>query len=303
MVRTLRITTIIAALLAGGGLIFSAVFGARADKTVEEFLKSPAAIERFQQAKGQKKAEGESQTSPLVKQAQAFALYLNPPPPPEPIMPSRSQPPQPKVTTPTFKLIGTSFYPLHPDLSLALIDEPGKGIYWVRQSGHVGHLVIEQIKDGVVVVSDGGRTFEVVMAAKPKRVSLVKSSAIDETNTKSAPPSGEAKTVSPPAPAKAVIVSPTPVEGKAEQVAAEPNAMLGAEEVAALEGLVRNLRTAEANAGLAEEDKKANDELEKFVESIKVSTEEAQKLDQLGKDLQSGGAEANLVGRNAKIER
>ncbi len=156
MVRTLRITTIVAALLAAGFLVFSAVFGARGDKAIEEFLKSQGAIEQFQRAKGQK-TEGESQISPLVKQAQAFALYLNPPPPPEPIVPSGPQPPpQPKVTTPKFKLVGTSFYPLHPDLSLALIDEPGKGVYWVRQSGQIGHLVVEQIKDGVVVVKMAG---------------------------------------------------------------------------------------------------------------------------------------------------
>jgi hypothetical protein len=292
MVKTLRITTIIATLLAGGGLVFSAIFGARADKTVEEFLKSPAAIERFQQAKGQKKAEAESQASPLVKQAQAFALYLNPPPPPEPVAPSKPQPPQPKVTTPTFKLIGTSFYPLHPDLSLALIDEAGKGIYWVRQSGHVGHLVIEQIKDGVIVVSDGGRTFEVVAPEKPKKVNLVKSSTLDETHTQATPPAAqppvEVKTVSP-APAKTTaVVPPMPVASEAEQVAAEPNAMTP-EEIAALEGLVRNLRAAEANAELTEEDKKANAEFEKIVESIKVSTDEAKKLDKLGKDLQKQG--------------
>jgi len=311
MVRTLRITTILAALLAAGFLVFSAVFGARGDKAIEEFLKSQGAIEQFQRAKGEKKAEGESQTSPLVKQAQAFALYLNPPPPPEPVVPSGPQPPpRPKVTAPKFNLVGTSFYPLHPDLSLALIDEPGKGVRWVRQSGQIGPLVIEQIKDGVVVVKDGERTFEVAVAEKPQKVNLVKSSTLDKTDAKAAPPPAplpappppeEVKTVSP-APAEAEVVSPTPVESEAaKQIAAEPNAEKMAQNAALLEGIL----AAEANnAELTEGERKANAALEEFIESIRVSAEEAKKLDKLGKDLQNGGAEPNLAeGRNAKVER
>jgi hypothetical protein len=309
MVRTLRITTIIAALLTVGFLVFSAVFGARGDKAIEEFLKSPAAIEGFQHAKGQK-AGGENQTSPLVKQAQAFALYLNPPPPPPPIVSALQPPPQPKVVTPKFKLIGTSFYPLHPDLSLALIDEPGKGIRWVRQLGQIGHLAIEQIKDGVVVVSDGGRTFEVAAAERLKKVNLVKSSTLDETGAKAAslpvppptPPQPEKiKSVSA-APAEANVVSPTPVKA-AEQIDAEPNTKSVAEKAAALEEILRNLNAAKAGAGSTEEEKKGNDELEKFIESIRVSAEETEKLDKLGEDLQNGGAEPNLVeGRSGKVE-
>ena len=313
MVRTLRITTILAALLAAGFLVFSAVFGARGDKAIEEFLKSQGAIEQFQRAKGEKKTEGESesQTSPLVKQAQAFALYLNPPPPPEPVVPSGPQPPpRPKVTSPKFKLVGTSFYPLHPDLSLALIDEPGKGIRWVRQSGQVGYLVVEQIKDGVVVVKDGERTFEVAVAERPQKVNLVKSSTLDKTDAKAAPPpaplpalppSEEVKTISP-APAEAEVVSPTPVEsGAAEQIAAEPNAEIMAQNAA----LLGEMLAAEANsAELAEEERKANAVLEEFIESIRVSADEAKKLDKLGRDLQNGGAEPNFAeGRITKVER
>jgi len=307
MVKTLRITTIIAALLAAGFLVFSVVFGARGDKAVEEFLKSPAAIEQFRQAKG-RITGGESQISPLVVQAQAFALYLNPPPPPEPVVPSGPQmPPQPRVTTPKFKLIGTSFYPLHPDLSLALIDEPGKGIYWVRQSGRVGYLVVEQIKDGVIVVGDNGRTFDVV-AERPQKVNLVKSSTLNETDIKAAPvpvpllmspPSGEVKT-----PAEANVISPIAVEGEAaEQIATEPNAPSAAEEAAAREELLRSLKAAQANTELTEDEKKSNAAFIEFIESIRISAEEAKKLDKLGRDLQNGNAEPNLVeGHSTKIE-
>jgi hypothetical protein len=58
-------------------------------------------------------------------------------------------------------------------MSLALIDEPGKGLRWVRPSSKVGHLIIEQVKDGIVVVRDGQNSFEIV-AERPVKKSLLK---------------------------------------------------------------------------------------------------------------------------------
>jgi hypothetical protein len=281
MVKTLRITTIIAALLAAGILIFPAVFGARGDKAIEEFLKSPGAIEKFQRARGDHQAEGEGQISPLVKQARAFALYLNPPAPKRPAIsrPSRVRPaPRPKVTSAKFKLLGTSFYALHPDLSLALIDEVGKGIRWVRQSGRVGHLVIEQIKDGLVVVKDGERTFEVAVVERPKKVNLIKSSTLDKTDAKAA-----------------------------RQVDPEERARLRAETTAALEEIIRELRASRADAESeqagTEKDKEADAALEKFIEAIRIDAEEAKKLNSLGRKLQNGGEEPNVAeDRSTKVE-
>lgn len=276
MVKTLRITTITAALLAAAFLIFPAVFGARGDRAIEEFLKSPGAIEQFQRAKGDE-AGGEGQISPLVKQARAFALYLDPPPPkPAKAAPGPSKPrpaPRPKVTSPKFKLVGTSFYALHPDLSLAMIDEPGKGIRWVRQSERVGHLVIERIKDGLVVVKDGGRTFEVAVVERPKKVNLIKSSTLDETDTESA-------------------------------LQLQLSEQVEAERTAVLEEIIRELRASKADAeseqAQTEEDKKADAMLERFIETIRISEEEARKLDNLGRELQNGNTEPN--DRSTKIE-
>jgi len=285
MVKTLRITTIITALLAAAFLVFPALFGARGGKAVEEFLKSPGAIEKFQLARGDK-AGGEGQISPLVKQAQAFALYLNPPPPKQPAAPKPSksqQAPRPKVTTPKFKLLGTSFYPLHPDLSLALIDEPGKGIRWVRQSERVGYLVIEQIKDGLVVIKDGGRTSEVAVVDRPKKINLVKSSTLDETGAETGLPLAEQDV---------------------EQFD-EESARARAKDTAALEELIREMRAAQADeesgqAGPEHEKEDAN-AFEKFIESIRIGAEEAKNLNNLGKELQNGGTEPN--DRITKIER
>ncbi len=117
------------------------------------------------------------------------------------------------------------------------------------------------------------------------------------------PAPAEAVVVSP-APAEAVVVSPAPVEaGAAEQNAVEPNAGSEAEKAAALEGLLHNLKTTQADTNLTEEEKKANAAFMEFIESIRVSAEEAKKLDSMGRDLQNGGAEPNLAdGRSAKIE-
>jgi hypothetical protein len=295
MIKTLRITAITAALLAVGLLVFPAVFGARGARAIEEFLELPGAIEQFQRAKGDE-VRGESQISPLVKQSRAFALYLDPPPPkrpPKAARPSRPQPaPRPKVTSAKFKLVGTSFYPLHPDLSLALIDEPGKGFRWVRRSGRVGHLVIEQIKDSLVVVKDGKRTFEVAVVERPKKVNLIKSSTLDETD--------------------AEAVSPQPEQGTtAEQISDEERTKARAETAAVLEEIIRELRAAQADEESeqvkTEEDKEADAALVKFIEAIRIDAEEARKLDSLGKDLQNGGAEPNAEpnvseDRSTKIE-
>jgi hypothetical protein len=182
------------------------------------------------------------------------------------------------VTSAKFKLLGTSFYALHPDLSLAMIDEPGKGIRWVRRSGRVGHLVIEQIKDGLVVVKDGERTFEVAVVERPKKVNLIKSSTLDKTDAKAA-----------------------------RQVDPEERARLRAETTAALEEIIRELRASRADAESeqagTEKDKEADAALEKFIEAIRIDAEEAKKLNSLGRKLQNGGEEPNVAeDRSTKVE-
>lgn len=179
MIKTLRITSIIAVVLAVVFFVLPAVFGVRGDEQTEQFLDSAGVIEKFKEAEGDKVKDSRQEISPLVKQAEAFALYLNPAPKPktQPSV-SRSKPRPKGPVSPKFKLVGTSCYALHPELSLALIDEPGKGLRWVRQFGKVGHLIIEQVKDGLVVVRDGTRTFELVAERPEKRSLLKKSSSV-----------------------------------------------------------------------------------------------------------------------------
>ena len=86
MIKTLRITSVAAVALAVVFFAFPAVFGVRGDQQTERFLNSAGVIEKFNKLRSGKSAKGRSQVSPLVKQAEAFALYLDPP--------------KPKITTP-----------------------------------------------------------------------------------------------------------------------------------------------------------------------------------------------------------
>ena len=158
----------IAAIAATVLLVLPAVYGVRSDPKIEEFLKSPGAVDKFTAAKGQNPAQKNAETSPLVKQAADFGRILNPPPPPPPKVlpgaaPQAAAVPAPPVVAAKFDLVATSYYASHPEQSFVLIDEPGKGLHWVKQGSAVGHLTIETVKDGAIIVRDGQRTSEMTV--------------------------------------------------------------------------------------------------------------------------------------------
>ena len=290
MIKTLRITSIIAAALAVVFLVFPAIFGVRSDEQTEQFLNSAGMIETFNKAKGKNSAKDESQISPLVKQAEAFALYLNPPKPKKAPPTRRTDRPSiiprpPAPVSPKFKLIGTSHYASHPELSLALIDEVGKGLRWVRQSSKLGHLIIEQVKDGLVVVRDGKRTFELV-AERPEKRSLLKEPLSRATGSKP-------------------ILSASDKAGgritgsRAPQRNVEETAALQKEQAKLAEKIFAELEAMQADA---ESDKTYSEHAEentaktkKDLESTRISTEEAKRLNHLGKKLKDVQQDPNQV--------
>ena len=162
MLKTLRITSWIVAVLAVAFCTFAVVFGLRSDVKIEKFLKNPDAIESFKAGSG-KASKTAGQASPLEKQAKAFALYLNPPVeavakrPTTASSVSRTRPVQ---VTAKFELLGTCVSPLDPERSLAFIKEPGKGFRWVRQSQSIGHLLVQEIQDGLILLKDGEKISE-----------------------------------------------------------------------------------------------------------------------------------------------
>lgn len=168
MVKTLRITTFLIAAAAVALVIFLAAKGLASDKEIEKFLASPGIAAQLQAGEAGKAAEI-GQETPLLRQAKAFALRINPPPPPSVAQPSPRQEIRPKaVVSAKFKLMGTSYYPGDENSSWALIDEVGKGWHWVRQGEKIGYLVVEKIGDGVVLIRDEENTYELAAEREQK---------------------------------------------------------------------------------------------------------------------------------------
>jgi len=168
MIKALRITSVALVVLAAVFVVISAVYGFEGDEQVQKLLQAPGALEKFNKAKGVR--PGQSQTPPLVTEARAFALYLNPPaeaprrkPPSGRSKPGARLPEPKKDFSIKFDLIGVSYYSAHPDRSLALIDQPGKGLVWVTQGSQIDHALIQQIKEGIVVVRSGKTTNEMTI--------------------------------------------------------------------------------------------------------------------------------------------
>ncbi len=176
MVKTLRITTILIAVAALGLIIFIASKGSASDAGIEKILAAQGIAEQMQGKTGGKNT-GIEQDTPLIRQAKAFALRINPPPPPEPVRteaaPQEEIRPKVEISA-KFKLIGTSYHTGDEESSWALIDEVGKGWHWVRQGERIDYLVIEKIGDGVVLIRDGNKTYELA-AEKAEKPDYVKS--------------------------------------------------------------------------------------------------------------------------------
>lgn len=128
--------------------------------------------QRYQALQEARTQSDASVEPPLVAQARAFALYLDPPKPsaPKPVAPS-PQPvaapiPSPVRTAPNFRLLSISYYRSQPEKSLALVSEPGKGGHWVKKGDRLGHLVIEEIKPEAIVYREGSQSHEMAIVVK-----------------------------------------------------------------------------------------------------------------------------------------
>lgn len=276
MIKTLRITSITAVVLAVVFFVFPAVFGVRGDKQIEQFLDSASVIEQFKEAEGDKVRSSQQEISPLVKQAEAFALYLNPPPKPktEPSVSRRRSEPRPRSVSPKFRVVGTSRHALHPELSLALIDEPGKGCRWVRQFSEVGHFIIEQVKDGLVVVRDGESTFELV-AERPKKRSLLKKDSSIQIS---------------------VEEEETALAKRREKALSELDVLLT--EMGLAGAFQMDTESGETDSPpVAEEAAAASEKLVSKLETMRISSEEAERLGRLGR-----GLKENVQGGPNRVE-
>lgn len=297
MVKTLRITSVLAAVLAVVVFSLSVVYGMRTDPEIEQFLESPGVVARFNKTVGDKPRASDNQTSPLVEQAQTLARHLNPPPKPKPVTTTpvvrstpRTPPPAPRAqVSAKFKLIGTSVHKGDPNMSLAFIDEPGKGLHWVRQSSEVMHLEIVEIRDAVIVVRDNQRTFEVEAEPRPPQVSL--EAGAEGAVTAAATSTSPTRTYSPAARSARVETRRTAPSRTPRQVErpqpTRPAPSMNEREGAALGALIERLKNLQRDSDSPDSGSDAN--MAKVISDFKssrISNEEAKKLDEMGRELE-----------------
>ena len=313
MIKTLRITGFVTAILAGICLIFLVVLSAWGDKRIEDLSKIPGVIEEFTKVRGSKTKVNQSQVSPLVVQAQMFARYLNPPQKPKPrksVDINVVVPLEPKTAVSAkFRVVLTSYSEENPQMSRALIDEPGKGLRWVMQSSMVGHLQIEQIKDGVVVAQGGQETFEVSVEAAAPGMSLVEGSAPVSTGTSS--PSGSRRPLPtpvgrtlPPIPVSGSRITPPRTPGRPTQPRMSDSE---AAEMGTLMERLKGMRSSsKTDKGGSGSDSAEGDELLEFIKTLargsRISDEESKKLGDLGKELKDQDPNRAKSGGSKKIE-
>ncbi len=306
MTKALRITSIIVAVAAVLLVALPMVFSSGMDEQASSLIDSPGVLESLSKAAV---AADTGADAPLVQQAQKYAAYLNPPPPPKRAKPAPKSnnrtPTRPKSPVSTkFELMGTSYYPDRPKLSLALIDEPGIGLRWIRQSSKIGHLVVEEVKDGKVVIRDGTSTYELEPKRTPKR-SLVKG---ESSYSAEAPSSGLLHTESPEI---RTDVSP-PRETVSSPRSRPPSTRINTRNnIGRTDGTTPRSNTADApelsdvqislfDQFARETDdindpnewmEKADELMERLAEDSQVTDEEAELLDELGEELQDANEE------------
>jgi hypothetical protein len=282
MIKILRITGVFAAISAivvFGFFAFDLVFGIQANENIQRLMDTPDVRGRFENAADNKTKRNDDRISPLVQQAEAFALFLNPPKekyPKTPFKPGMTgKSISPKVN-PKFTVVATSFCKDNPESSLVLIDEPGKGRHWVRQSEKVGYLIIEQIKDGFIVVKNNEETYELTIAEKTG-MSISKEISPNSTKMKAKTDSKSTSFTS-----NRIAMS----TNKSTNRNVEDEEKLE-ELVDMLKDIQMDLETDVNESGMSDEDK--TEKMEKLVSNFKssrIGPEEAKKLGNLGEILQ-----------------
>jgi hypothetical protein len=184
MVRVLQILGVGAVFAAGGILTLSVSHWRQDDPQLEEIRNRPSAVEMFK-AGGSRVDDPSKERPPLVVQAEAFALLLNPPKSPEtpPALtlagsPKPALPPiRPLAPSANFKLRATSYYPNQPDKSMALIAEAGAAEgteRWVKEGAQLGHFVVQEIRRGSITYRDGSNVREMTVEPVTNLPNLVR---------------------------------------------------------------------------------------------------------------------------------
>ncbi len=303
MIRTLRITSVVAVILAA--VVLASVLGflrpasllhlnagTGGDKQIEKILSGPSAVDRFKERFGTKAPDVDT-TPPLVKEATVLEGIINPPEG-TPVAGSRGSPslkpnprPAPPVAVSTkFELLGLS-YSSDAKTSLAYIRLPDNTYQWVGPGTEIGHLTIKEIRRNSIVYLDGGRDVEMPVVAPPETASLLDASNAAAMPEPSLPrPTLGAKAAGSPV-KPSVVASPKTVPGTTL-----PSAQISKEEQENLSQLGDRLKSA---TGAGSIDRSAvDDKLISEYKSAQVNPTEADNVGlpsepATGKDTSKGG--------------
>jgi len=176
MTKLLKLASYLSIFVAVSALILVGIGLTRKNDSFREradFLDKPTVIEKVLKNIKNLTNKKKSKIPPLVLQAQAFTLRIDPPPPPPPPEKNkhitrktdntvkRPEPPVkidiPVLTNQSYKLMGTFFCKEKPEESLAMFDVTSKGLVWFRQGENIGHQTIHKINDGNVVIYQNGK--------------------------------------------------------------------------------------------------------------------------------------------------
>lgn len=173
MVRALQTFSVLVLISAGVVFMLSLVQWLRGGPEIEQ-NPSLSIVEKFSQASDCSEKSSQKTLSPLVKQAKAFALYLNPPQLPKP-----EEAPVPGGTLmqtlsaaravkskPKFRLFATCYYRSKPEESMALVSESGSRPRWIKQGTLLGHFVVMKVMRGKIVYRDDYRLHEMMVDTK-----------------------------------------------------------------------------------------------------------------------------------------
>jgi hypothetical protein len=280
MVRLLQIVGIAAFVLTGFVLaslkwpVQPLGLGVTQNPQVVSFLEEPGAVTRFNDGKDSQVADDQSdKTPPLVRAAQTLEEIINPRIVPAEASTAKTEtritPTFVKPLTPStakFNLVGICYSPANPENSFAYIRLPDNEYQWVQQGSEVGHLTVKQIKNASIVCFDGKNLNEMTVEPTVDTASILETGGV-------APEADRITGGSPAAPGS------THLTGQDEASLSELVHRLKQE-------LQKDSKSEQADANTAGGEKAA--EVGKLIseyKSSRVSPEEAQKLENLGEQL------------------
>jgi hypothetical protein len=293
MVNTLRVASLLAVIVAG--LVLASVTGfvswksldAGNDEELSRILSAPSVVDKFRESQGDKTQDGLDAASPLVKEADAFALYLNPPAPVVEVASRQNSAriPRPGPVAPPssakFNLLGTCYSAASQSECFAYIRmQDGKTSRWVRVGDVIGRTQIKEIRRDSIICSDGNSETPMSVPQRQDTSSLieVKPGAVAAGNPVRPPSPAERIT----GPSVAESVAPSaPITGQAKTPLLPPTTDT---ERAALGRLVDQLRE---TAGESEEKKAA---MSRIMEEFRAVRRQAAELG----NVEGSGNEPNI---------